>query len=164
MGESEFVNQPPSWDDDTSSKYLYTDPNFSWKYQVVQVQLVLDKLNIPQEFRDTIDAFLNTILTMSGMTNITNGQIRELLKKWDLIMLKLKIFNPDFKADISEMSSMFRFILEIKLNAAKDGWQGNHYFETHIKQEVKQQQETTVQKVGRFFGRNKRKITEEREI
>jgi len=102
---------------------------------------------------------------MSGMTNIDVGNIRELLKKWDLITLKLKIFNPKFKNDISEMSSMFRFILELKLNASREGWQGNHYFETRVKHDIRQTQETLSERVGRFFGRGKKKtVVEEREI
>ena len=164
MEEESFSSPPPDWTQQDNDRYLYSNQEFSWKYQVVQVKLVLDKLDVPEELRNNIEVFLNTILTMSGMTNISNGQIRELLKKWDLIMLKLKIFNPKFKDDVSKMGSMFRFILELKLNAAKGGWQGDHYFETHIKQDLKQRNETTVQKVGRIFGKNKKRVIEEREM
>ena len=101
---------------------------------------------------------------MSGMTNISMGQIFEMLKDWDLIILELKIYNSEIASEVAKLGSMMRFILKLKLNAAKDGWQGDHYFETHIKEDVRHKQETSVERVGRWFGKNKKRVIEEREM
>jgi len=100
------------------------------------------------------------------MTNISLGQIFEILKDWDNKMHVMKVMNPEIDtADFQDFKRSIRLELKLQLNKAKLGWQGDHAFETRVKYDVRQTQETFTEKLGKFFGRGKRKkVIEESEI
>jgi len=162
MVDEGFANEPPEWGEET--RYISTDPNNAWKQKLIEIHHYVDKTNIPQALKDQIKLCVDQILTNAGMTNITKGQILEFLQDWDNKMHVLKVMNPEIDGpEFQDFKRSIRLELKLQLNKSKEGWQGDHAFETHIKQDLKQRHETTVQKVGRFFGRRKRKVIEESE-
>jgi len=163
MDEEQFSNRPPEWNEET--RYLSTDPNNAWKQKLIEIHHYVDKTALPQALKDQIKMCVDQILTNAGMTNISNGQILEFLQDWDNKMHVLKIMQPEIDGvEFQDFKRSIRMELKLQLNKSKEGWQGDHAFETHVKQDLTQRNETTVQKVGRIFGRRKKKIVEESEM
>jgi hypothetical protein len=136
----------------------------AWKQNLVQICHKIDEANLPEKLKSNIKFNIDQILTSAGMTNISLGQIFEILKDWDNKMHVMKVMNPEIDtADFQDFKRSIRIELKLQLNKAKDGWQGNHAFEQRIKYDVRQTQETIGQKVGKFFGigKSKKKVIEE---
>ena len=143
-----------------------SDAEVAWKQNLVTVHHVIEEANLPEKLKRNIKFNIDQILTSAGMTFITLGQIFEILKDWDNKMHVMKIMNPEIDtADFQDFKRSIRMELKLQLNKSREGWQGNHAFETRVKYDVRQTQESFSERLGRFFGRGKRKkVIEESEM
>jgi len=149
-----------------SGNYISSSAEVAWKQNLVEVHHKIDESNLPDKLKQNIKFNIDQILTSAGMTYISMGQIYEILKDWDNKMHVMKVMNPEIDtADFQDFKRSIRMELKLQLNKSREGWQGNHAFETRIKHDIRQTQETMVEKLGRFFGRGKKKrIVEEQEM
>lgn len=136
---------PPSYDFDGDGGYVPGNIDIAWKQKLIEIRHRLGKTNLDEFMVNEILSFIDNILTSAGMTNITQGQINMFLRKWDKKVHKMKIFFPGVKKNPEFYNAMenIRLELEMQLNKSRDGWQGDHAYETHTRTryEVRQRQE-----------------------
>ena len=153
------LDLPPMNEDYTSNAIV------TWKQKLVEIHHLVEKVDLPEKLKNQVRFNIDQILTNAGMTNISKGQILEFLLDWDNKMHVMKIMNPDIDTpEFHDFKRAIRMELKIQLNKSKEGWQGNHAFETHVKQDVRHRQENMVEKVGKFFGKKRSRIVEETEM
>jgi len=151
-----------------AGSYISSSADVAWKQNLVEIHHEIEESNLPEKLQKSIKFNIDQILTSAGMTYISMGQIFEILKDWDNKMHVMKVMNPDIDtADFQDFKRSIRIELKLQLNKSREGWQGDHAFETRVKHDITQTQETIFQKMGRFFGRGKekhRRVIEDTEV
>lgn len=162
----EDVFEYPPINENGYQNFSSSNPEVAWKQKLVEIHHLIEKVDLPEKLKNQIRFNIDQILTNAGMTYISSGQILEFLLDWDNKMHVMKIMNPDIDTpEFHDFKRSIRMELKLQLNKSKEGWQGNHAFETHVKQDIRQRHENTVEKLGRWFGRGKkRKMVETTEM
>ena len=162
MEEDDIFEFPPV--NKSGASFISSNADVAWKQKIIEIHHKIDKSSLPDKLKDQIKDYIDQILTSAGMTNISPSQVLEFLLDWDNKMDVMKIFNSDIDTpEYHDFKRSIRMELKLQLNKSKMGWQGNHAFETHIKQDVSQTHEDRGARIGRWIGRRNKRVIEERE-
>lgn len=164
--ENDFTIPPPDTDETSGyHQYIPNNMDLAWKQKLIEIRHNVEKTTLPVHLKEQIKSYIDGILTNSGMTNISSGQILEFLLDWDNKMHVMKIMHPDIDTpEFQDFKRSIRMELKLQLNKSKLGWQGNHAFETHVKQDLRQRHENFTERIGGWIGKRKRKMVEERDL
>lgn len=163
--DEEFNIPPPDMEEMGSYGYIPRNIDVAWKQKLIEIHHNVDKTDLPDHLKQQIHSYIDQILTNAGMTYISAGQVLEFLLDWDNKMHVMKIMNPNIDTpSFQDFKRSIRMELKLQLNKSKEGWQGNHAFETQVKHDIKQRQETISEKMGGWIGKRKKKVVEERQL
>jgi len=132
----------------------------AWLLELIQVRL--DSAGISKKFKMELLMLMAPYLNLSGMSNISRGQVIEFIMGYDKIWTKYRIYmNPDkFDADLIFLKDWIKEMFVLMLNKSIEGWQGNNLFIRRSTYDIKQKREDMGEKAKRFFGK-KQKVEEE---
>jgi len=138
-------------------------PNAEAAWMLQLIQLKLDQTSLPQDIKDNFLIDMVPYVNNASMTNISRGQVKEMLGGFNELWLKIKIYKypKKFVKELSYVMTYIRELLVQNLNKSIGGWQGDHVFERKSKTtySIHQSQEDGSERMRRWFdmrGRRKR--------
>lgn len=153
-----FSIEPPDFEQQTERSGLFPpSQDAAWMLQLIKLQL--DKTSLPDDIKQSLLLDLGPYIDNAGMSNMTRGEVKMFLGEFEELWMKYKIFvyRKKFKKELNYIKTYVRTLLMQNYNKAIEGWQGNHVFERHTRQEykIRQTQEDVSEKIKGVFRKKK---------
>jgi len=152
--DNPFAFSPPDYDNhQQGASFMPPNAEAAWMLQLIKIRVKIDKSSLPVDIKQSLADDISMYLENASMTNISMGQILEFIHGFDELWMRYKIFRVKKKyvPELNYLMTFFKEMLVMNLNKSKEGWQGNHVFERHVRYDVKQTHKDISERLKKFF-------------